>query len=192
MSDYASTPVITMPTRDGGAVLRPLSFENLTAKARWLDAMASLDATQPIVRSVAARIARSRGANDDCGIVRDIQMFVINIPYSFGAGHQRFFAPAELLDSTPGTEVGANCADKARLFVALCRSVELEARIVPIFTSPTEFVHVMAQARCHGSDRNPLSEDGGWLRVETIVRGVPLGMGPSAGQHDAAGRLVLS
>lgn len=188
MTGAAATPVIAMPMQDGSAVLRPMTFANLQAKANWLDAAASLDATDPEVVAVARRFAIARGANHQCGIARDLHDFVRDgIPYVFGDGHQRFYSSRELLNGS-----GGNCADKARLFVALCRAVEIEARIVPIFTSPDEFVHVQAQVRCPGSTSDPRAEPGGWLRAELIARGVPLGSGAEAARYDRNGRVILS
>lgn len=181
---------INMPTREGGSIRRPMTFANLQEKAAWLDAAASLDARQPGIRELAIRFMKARGANDPRGIATDIHTFCRDsISYCYGPSHQEF-ADSWTIINRPGGACD-NCAGKSRIFVALCRSVEIDARIVPNFKNPNQFNHVQAQVRWPGSEREPRAEAGGWLRVELIVKGVPLGGGPEEGQR-VAGRLQLT
>jgi transglutaminase-like putative cysteine protease len=181
---------IDMPTPEGGSVRRPMTFETLTEKAAWLDAAASLDARNPTIRELAVRFERTYGANDKRAVVKAIYEFVRAIPYCYGPTHQEFADPATILNRPGGA--CDNCAGKSRMFVALCRAVEIEAEIVPNFRRPDEFNHVQARVRYPGSEHDHFQEGDGWLRVELIVRGVPLGGGPELGERDAAGRLRLS
>jgi transglutaminase-like putative cysteine protease len=181
---------IDMPTPEGASVRRPMTFENLEAKARWLDAAASLDARHPGIRELAIRFQRTYGANDKRAVAKAIYEFARSIPYCYGPSHQEFADSFTILNRPGGA--CDNCAGKSRIFVALCRAVELDAEIVPNFRRPDEFNHVQARVRWPGSEHDPLAEEGGWLRAELIVRGVPLGGGPELGERDAAGRLRLT
>jgi transglutaminase-like putative cysteine protease len=177
-----------MPTPEGSGIRRPMTFESLKAKANWLDAAASLDARNPTVRELAGRFAKARGPNDQAGIARDLHDFVRDsITYVYGPSHQEFADSGAILER--GFD---NCAGKSRLFVALARAVELDARIVPNFAHPDEFNHVQAQVRYPGSEKDPRSEAGGWLRAELIAKGVPLGNGPEVAQRDANGNILLT
>lgn len=183
----ATTPTIAVPTADGGYVLRPMTFANLIDKANWIDAQASLDATDPEVRDLAVRYAKAYGSNDECAVARKLHDFVRDsVTYVYGPGHQRMYSAKWVLENGYG-----NCVDKCRLLVALCRSVEIEARILPVFDGDS-FYHCQAQIRCPGSEQDPRAEQGGWLRAEVILRGVPLGSGKESAQYDAQGRLVLA
>jgi transglutaminase-like putative cysteine protease len=182
---------IDMPTREGASIRRQVTYANLQQKAQWLDAAASLDARHPGIRELAIRFMKARGANDPRGIATDIHTFCRDsISYCYGPSHQEF-ADSWTILNRPGGACD-NCAGKARVFVALCRAVEIEARIVPNFRNPTIFNHVQAQVRWPGSEREPRAEPGGWLRAELIIKGVPLGAGPDEGTRDAAGRLQLT
>jgi transglutaminase-like putative cysteine protease len=179
-----------MPTREGASIRRPMTFANLQDKANWLDAAASLDARHPGIRELAIRFMKARGANDPRGIATDIHAFCRDsISYCYGPSHQEF-ADSWTILNRPGGACD-NCAGKSRVFVALCRAVEIDARIVANFKNPNEFNHVQAQVRWPGSQNEPRAEAGGWLRAELIIKGVPLGAGPDEGQR-IAGRLQLT
>lgn len=181
---------IDMPTQEGASVRRPMNFDNLTAKAAWLDAAASLDARNPGIRELAIRFQKSAGANNSALLATNLHRFCRDsISYCFGPSHQEF-ADSWTILNRPGGACD-NCAGKSRVFVALCRAVELDARIVPNFRQPDEFNHVQAQVRWDGSEKDPRAEEGGWLRAELIVKGVPLGSGPEAGER-IAGKLQLT
>lgn len=191
MTQPAAPLWITVPTQEGnGFIRRPMTFASLWDKARWLDAAASLDARHPGIREIAIRFQKARGASDPRGVATDIHAFVRDISYCYGPSHQEF-ADSWTILNRPGGACD-NCAGKSRLFVALCRAVEIEARIVPNFRNPTEFNHVQAQVRWPGSESEPRAEPGGWLRVELILRGVPLGGGPADAMRNAAGRVLLT
>jgi transglutaminase-like putative cysteine protease len=182
---------IDMPTPEGGSVRRPMDFKSLEDKARWLDAAARLDAHHPEIRELAIRYQKAYGANNPRAVATAIHAFCRDaIAYCYGPSGQEF-ADSWTILNRPGGACD-NCAGKSRVFVALCTAIEIQARILPNFKSPDEFNHVQAQVRWPGSDKEPLAEAGGWLRAELIVRGVPLGQGPQAGQRDASGKLQLS
>jgi transglutaminase-like putative cysteine protease len=179
-----------MPTREGDSIRRPMTFANLWDKARWLDAAASLDARHPGVREIAIRFQKARGASNPSSIARDLHAFCRDsISYCYGPSHQEFADTWTILNRPGGA--CDNCAGKARCFVALCRAIELDARIVPNFRNPNDFNHVQAQVRWPGSEQDRYAEAGGWLRVELIIQGVPLGAGPESGTR-IAGRLQLT
>jgi transglutaminase-like putative cysteine protease len=180
-----------MPTPEGASMRRPMTFRSLIDKAAWLDAAASLDARNPNIRELAIRFAKARGPNDQRGIANDLHDFVRDsVTYVYGPSHQEFADSWTILNRPGGA--ADNCAGKSRVFVALCRAVEIEARIIPNFKTPDEFNHVQAQVRYPGSQRDPRAEPGGWLRAELIVKGVPLGNGPEVADHDALGNIVLA
>jgi transglutaminase-like putative cysteine protease len=190
MTQPANPQWVDMPTREGGSIRRPMTFPNLQQKAQWLDAAASLDARHPGIRELAIRFMKARGANNQEGIARDLHAFARDsIAYCYGPSHQEF-ADSWTILNRPGGACD-NCAGKARVFVALCRAVEIQARIVPNFRNPNEFNHVQAQVRWPGSENQPLAEQGGWMRAELIIQGVPLGAGPESGTR-VAGRLQLT
>src|SRR5579864_5554357 len=129
---------IDMPTTEGTSVRRPMNFENLREKAAWLDAAASLDARQPGIRELAIRFQKSAGANNSELLATNIHRFCRDsISYCFGPSHQEF-ADSWTILNRPGGACD-NCAGKSRVFVAMCRAVELDARIVPNFRNPDEF-----------------------------------------------------
>jgi hypothetical protein len=153
-------------TKTTGTV-RSVTFADAEAKANWLDANATLDARLPETRRLALCFAKSpvHDPNDKEALARDIHAWVrdcikyVNDP-----------AGEELSDSDQVLAAGCgDCDDKARLFVALCRSIGIESRIRPCFDGP-DFVHVQAEA-CVGRPKR-------WQIVELIVRGVAFGEKP--------------
>jgi transglutaminase-like putative cysteine protease len=182
---------IDVPLAEGASVRRLLTFDSLQEKAAWLDAAASLDAHLPYIRELAIRFQKARGANDLGGLARDLHRFARDsIAYCYGPSAQEF-ADSETILTRPGGACD-NCAGKSRVFVALCRAVELDARIVPNFRRPNEFNHVQAEVRWPGSEQDAYAGPGGWLRAELIVQGVPLGAGPSACDVLPDGRPALT
>jgi transglutaminase-like putative cysteine protease len=135
---------------------RSVVFESADAKARWLDAMATLDPNDPR----ALRISLARFCRDGIKYVRD------------PAGEE--FSDAE---QTLRQGFG-DCDDKARCYVALCRSLQIPARIRPCagvdISDPNDFVHVQAEVK---------NESGSWDVVELIVRGVNYGELPKKGKQ---------
>lgn len=185
-----SAPWLDMPTAEGGSVRRVLTYANLQTKANWLDNAASLDARNPGIRELAIRYQKAYGANNPRAVATALHAFARDsISYCYGPSAQEF-ADSWTILNRPGGACD-NCAGKSRVFVALCRAVEIEARIVPNFKNPDEFNHVQAQVRWSGSEQDPRAEAGGWLRAELIVKGVPLGAGPEAGER-IAGKLQLT
>ena len=80
----------------------------------------------------------------------------------------------------------ADCDDKARLFVALCRSAGIAARIRPCFVGD-DFVHVQAEVLLSSCEEGAACflEGSGceWCVSELIVRGTEIGDGaPRAGR----------
>jgi transglutaminase-like putative cysteine protease len=181
-------PSIPMPTRDGRVELRPLTFTTLTEKASWIDAQASLDATDPKITDYADRFAKACGPNAPSCVATALHNVVRDgVRYVNGPGHQRMYDAATTLARGYG-----NCVDKSRLFVALCRAVEVDARIVPVFNNASEFYHCQAQVRWPGSALDRRAEPGGWLRAEMIIPGVALGNGAERVKYDRNGSPVLS
>lgn len=156
-------------------------------KAHWLDAMASVDARLPIVRELAGRTARARSANRLDLVASDLQRLVRD-----GIRYVRDPGEEEFADSNTVLRRGfGDCDDKARLFVALCRACGVTARIRPVFLGDA-FVHVQAEVKYSGSERDPRAQADGWLVVELILRGVGVGDDPNAAPRLSDGRRDLS
>lgn len=161
-------------------------FKDPRSKARYLDAVASMDAR---LSSVAARAQwLSAGGTADRGaLARRVHQFVRDaIRYVRDEGGEEFADSSVIL--ARGYD---DCDGKARLFVALCRRLGLQARIRPVFSSPRDFVHVQAEVRWPGSEREPLAEDGGWMLSELILEGCDLGVDPDAMPRDARGGRIF-
>lgn len=167
---------------------RVLVFSTPYEKAKWLDAACSLDAIQPRVRSLAARFAMARGPNDIEGQARDFHRFVRDaVTYVRDPSREEFCDSTGILNRGYG-----DCDDKARLFVALCRAVSIECRIRPVFNRRGQFTHVQAECKWPGSELHPLTQVGGWILSDTIVKGLPLGGNPQTAPRDELGNRILS
>lgn len=167
---------------------RVLVFEDAWRKAKWLDAAASFDAIQPLVRSLAARFAVSRGPNDIEGQAIDITAFVRDsIRYVRDPNREEFSDASVVLSRGFG-----DCDDKARLLVALLRAVAIEARIRPVFNARGDFYHVQAEIRWPGSIMHSRSQIGGWILADPIIANLQLGDDPNAMPRDSLGRRILS
>ena len=156
-------------------------------KARWLDEAAQADARLPLTRAIAVRIARTIDPNRKDLLVEEIHRFVRD---SIHYVHDPSFEEFASSDVTLQRGVG-DCDDKARLFVALARSVGVEAPIWPDYNKAGDFVHVQAVARWPGSSSYRLAKPGGWVLGEFIVRGAKLGDDFPQFPRDAAGRIPL-
>lgn len=168
---------------------RKIQFATLEEKARWLDANASLDADLSYVRQVAGRFARAFNPNDHEALARSLHRFVRDgIRYVPDPGEEEFADSETILKR--GYD---DCDGKSRLFVALCRAVGLEARIVPVFKPhPDRFVHVQAEVRWKGSQAVRGAEPGGWLLAELILKNCALGQAPDSLPRAADGTRVLT
>lgn len=147
--------------------VRTVTFPDAMSKARWIDAMATLDARFPTVREFARRIAMApiHDPNDQEALARDFHGFVRD-----SIRYVRDPAGEELSDSEQILNQGyGDCDDKARLFVALCRSIGIKARIRPCFKGE-DFVHVQAEVFVGRPAR--------WVLAELIQRDVALGEKP--------------
>jgi len=166
---------------------RVMSFDTLDDKARWLDSAASLDSLREGLRKAVERFLGQVPAEHR---TREIQRFVRDrIHYVADWRVSTGKAGEELADSESILKRGYDdCDGKARLFVAMVRAAEMAhplgvvARIRPVFKKhPLEFVHVQAEVKWPGSERLPYAEaydGGGWLLVETILRGCEIGQSP--------------
>jgi len=168
---------------------RKIQFRSLAEKAAWLDANASLDADLTYVRGVATRFARAFDPNDHEGLARSLHRFVRDgIRYVPDPGEEEFADSETILKR--GFD---DCDGKSRLFVALCRAVGLEARIVPVFKKhPYSFVHVQTEVRWPGSQNVKGAEPGGWLLGELILKNCALGESPDAVPRAPDGSRVLT
>lgn len=153
---------------------RTISFSNDLEKAAWLDAQASLDATSAPVRRLAARFATSHDPNDQEGLARDLHRFVRDsIHYVRDGGIERLDSSSTILKR--GYD---DCDGKARLFVALCRAVGLDARIRPVFEGRIN-THEQAEVRWPGSNKVRGAGPGGYLLAELILENCQLGQNPA-------------
>jgi transglutaminase-like putative cysteine protease len=154
-----------------GREVRRVDFASAEAKAKWIDAKASIDAWRcPLVRDIARRFAQAPcyDPNDLEPLARDLFEFVRD-----AIKYIKDPLVEELSDSQQVLEQGfGDCDDKARLYVALCRSVGITARIRPVFDGPESFVHVQAEVYLPRK---------GWRVCDLIVRDLPLGSLPTRG-----------
>jgi transglutaminase-like putative cysteine protease len=155
------------------------TFRGPDEKAAWLDAMATLDARLPETRALARRFAMGRYAdpNELGALAREFHRFVRDsIRYVRDPAGEEFTDSDHILLRGYG-----DCDDKARLFVALCRSAGIAARTRPCFIGD-DFVHVQAEVLLSKSEEGAAcfreSPDCGWCLSELIVKGIDLGEGP--------------
>lgn len=140
------------------------------AKARWIDANATLDARLPLVREMTRIFVKAYGSNDPEKVARGFQRFVRD-----GIRYVPDGPGEELSDSEQTIRTAAgDCDDKARLFVALCRSDKLEARILPVFRGD-DFTHVQAEVFLKIRGPRERVASARWVPAELIVRDVELG-----------------
>ena len=155
-------------------------------KAAWLDANASLDATNPAVRQLAAAVG-GLGSSPEETAERVLRYAQRKIAYAGDTGRTAK-AKARFGDE-PGVEELADtltivrrgyddCDGKSRVCVALLRARGIEARIRPV-RQQGAFTHVQAEARWPGSERHPLAQDDGWILLEPTAREARLGEGPN-------------
>ena len=142
-------------------------FATLAEKAQWMDAAASLDALDPVVRRV-ARLVVGR-ADDPRQRAELLHRYVRDrIWYSrdpFGIE----MTPDARVILQEGTE---DCDGKARLLVALVRALRdprLAARLRSVWTGRS-FTHAQVELR---------AGDGPWRLAEVIVRGVGVDDAPN-------------
>lgn len=142
----------------------------------------------PSVRELGARFAVARGPNDLEGQAIDLHRFVRDaVTYVRDPSREEFSDSNAILLRGYG-----DCDDKARLFVALCRAISLQARIRPLFNRQGEFVHVQAEVRWPGSETRPDTQLGGWILAECILKDIALGQNPEHMPRDEWGRRLLS
>lgn len=163
-----------------------MTFRDWQEKAAYLDGVAWEDARLPLVRDVARRCALPCSPNRPDLIADMIFRFVRDVVrYMPDPASEEFSDAEEVLRSGFG-----DCDDKARAFVALCRSVRLEARIRPVLREGPfgpEFTHVQAEVRWPGSYTHTKAGAGGWLTAELILADCNLGDEP---QHARTARLA--
>lgn len=156
---------------------REVVFADWLAKARYLDGAAWDDARRPLVRDMARRIGGNVDPNRaDVRAERLFDFCKRAIRYVPDPASEEFSDAEAILLQGFG-----DCDDKVRLFVALARSLGLEARVRPVLTparpgeEDPDFVHVQAEVRWPGSYRMPRARAGGWLVAELILRDARLG-----------------
>ena len=163
-------------------------FDGWEAKAAYLDGAAWDDARAPVVRDVARRIAVSIDPNRSDLLAAAVFEFVKRaIRYVKDPASEEFSDAEEILRAGFG-----DCDDKVRLFVALARSLGLDARVRPILAPAADggrpdFTHVQAEIRWPGSYRHPRARLGGWLTCELILAACALGDEP----QDVASRALI-
>lgn len=168
---------------------RHVLFHGPTEKAQWLDAAASLDASDPMVQVIASRIVGNAG---DADAVRLLHEWVRDrIAYVRDAGGKEEFADTRTIIDTGYDD----CDGKSRTFVALVRALDRRgvlARIRPVLNKRREFVHVQAEAKWPGSDHFAHHLRDGWVLAELIVKGCALGDDPVKVIAQNAGRVDLA
>jgi transglutaminase-like putative cysteine protease len=154
---------------------RAVLFDDWQAKCAYLDGAASVDARRPYTRQVARWIAVCHDPNDRAGMARDLFVLVRDhVKYVHDPDSEEFSDSDVILSQGYG-----DCDDKARAFVALCRSLRLEAQIRPVLSrrpdGGDDFTHVQARVRWPGSYQEPKAGPGGWLVAELILAAAELG-----------------
>jgi transglutaminase-like putative cysteine protease len=163
----------------GPTITRTTTFKGPDEKANWLDAMAALDARLPETRALARRFAMSpyNDPNQLGALARQFHRFVRDsIKYVRDPHAEEFTDSDTILLRGYG-----DCDDKARLYVALCRSAGIVARIRPCFVGD-DFVHVQAETLLSDCEHGAacFQEDPGcqWCLSELIVHGLEIGDAP--------------
>ena len=154
--------------------VRFVTFDDWMTKAEYLDGAAWVDARLlPVVREVARRVARPYGAisPEKMGaIARDLFRLVRDrVRYVSDPASEEFSDAQQTLEQGFG-----DCDDKVRCFVALARSLKLEAHVRPVMRG-SEFAHVQAVVRWPGSERERKALQDGWMVAELILRDAELG-----------------
>jgi transglutaminase-like putative cysteine protease len=160
---------------------RARTFAGWLEKANYLDGAAWDDARAPLVRDVARRVAVPVNPNRPDLLAEAIFNYCQRaIRYVKDPASEEFSDAEQVLRDGFG-----DCDDKCRVFVALARSVGLEARIRPVLAPDPEdpaagpdFVHVQAECRYPGSYRHRRARLGGWLSCELILAACALGDEP--------------
>jgi transglutaminase-like putative cysteine protease len=175
-------------------IRRRIVWDDATQKSQWIDGMAYTDAKLPLVRELGTRFARSRDPNDIEGVVRDLHRFVRDsVRYIPDPSYEEISDSQTILENGYG-----DCDDKARLFVALCRSVGIDSRIRPIFDDEGYFYHVQAEAKWPGSARfrgrnaAAQAQPNGWILCELILKNCELGQAPATMSQSSTGARVLT
>lgn len=175
---------------------RLLLFEDLRAKADYLDAAASRDALTIAVRRLAFQIAseipdvevRARALHR---FVRDRIAYRHDRPVMGPITMGEQFADSGTILAR-GVD---DCDGKSRLLVALVRADphgDIEARVRPVFPTPDRFSHVQAELRWDGSERWASADPEGWILAETILRDCELGDDPEKCPRDARNQRALA
>lgn len=172
---------------------RVVAWNTLAEKANWLDAAASMDTALKYVRQFASRFAKvptlEAKAHEIHRWVRDNIRYVRDWRETTNSPGERFADSESILKQ--GYE---DCDGKARLFVALCRTCGVDARIRPVFKKHPElaFTHVQAEVRWPGSERLSYAMPGGWVLAELILKGCEIGMNPDDMPRDKKGNRILA
>lgn len=174
-----------------GVITRNVVFPTPYHKARWLAGQARLDA---LLRPVQAK-AREFLVNSAFARVDQVFRFVRDgIRYVRDPGGKEQFA-----DSAVVLQRGFDdCDGKARLFAALLHAAEhlspvgIEVQMLPVFPMQNVFSHVAAQVRFPKSRLYKAADQDGWIRAETIIKGIPLGAGSESAPRDENGKIIFS
>jgi transglutaminase-like putative cysteine protease len=151
--------------------------------------LANQDAIDPAVVTQASALARPHRPDDWKGIATEVHRWVRDgIRFQRDPAKREEFAPAATILSRRWDD----CDGKARLAVALLKSLGIDAEIVPIWSAEGNLVHVQYRVRWPGSQSDPKSRNG-WLIGETTVQAAELGEDPKdVPINHETGRLPLS
>lgn len=158
-------------------------------KLNHLRKLAGDDALQPKVVQTAAWLARPHKPDNWKGIATEVHRFVRDgIRFQRDPDRKEEFAPSVLV-----LERGwDDCDGKAKLAVALLRSLGIDADIHPVWDDNGMLTHVQYDVRWPGSNKFP-GNRGGWVRGETTVSTAELGQDPyTVPQNPETGKLPLS
>lgn len=164
-------------------------FKDQKAKLQWLRDDADRSAVDPVIVELASRIVRGTRPDDWAGMVSRIHEWVRDmIRYQHDPNRMEEFAPLRAILERARDD----CDGKARLAVALAKSLGITARVWPVWRGPL-LAHVQAGYKWPGSERYPGARDDGWVIGELTVRGAELGQDPrTIPRNPDTGRLPLA
>ena len=176
-----------MPIPHPPGHLTERDFRTDQEKWRYLERAPELDKSDPRVAALARNLWEAADADPRAfaelahAYCRDVVLYMVDSE-QFG---EEDIAPAGKLGDVIVRLVD-DCDAKARLFVALCLAVHLEAEMVPHWQGGI-LAHVSARLKVSGKWSTRLHFSGKWLPVELTLARARLGETPHDVPHDVTG-----
>jgi transglutaminase-like putative cysteine protease len=167
-------------------------FRSDAEKWRYLERAPEFDKTERSVVELAASLWEAAGRDPRAfaelahAYARDVVLYMTDTE-QFG---EEDIAPAGKLGDVIERKVD-DCDAKARLFVALCRAVRLDAEMVPHWRGDT-LAHVSAKVKLPAGWASRVHFSGQWLPVELTLARARLGEVPRDVPKDVSGHWNLN